>query len=141
MNEPSPMNERGPINRREARRERRAERLAGRSTGGAWVIGLILIVLGGLFLLRNTGAFEIPLNNWWTVFILVPAIGAFDTALRTYRNAGNQLTAAVGSSLLLGLVLTGVTAAFIFGFNWSYFGPLLIIVAGIGILFNYTRRS
>ena len=51
-----------------------------------------MILLGVAFLLRTTGTFDFPLNNWWALFILIPAIGAFDTALRIYRNSNNQLT-------------------------------------------------
>ena len=139
MDDQSPGNEPQPefLDRREARRQDRAERLADPSRGGAWVAGLIMILLGGIFLLRNTGTFDIPLKNWWALFILLPAIGSLDTARRLYRSAGNQLTAPARGSLLVGLVLTFVTAAFIFELNWSYFGPILIILAGIGILFTY----
>lgn len=103
-------------------------------------MGIILILLGAVFLMRNTGIYNLPLNNWWALFILIPAIGAFDTALQTYRNAGNQLTAAAGGSLLVGLVLTFVTIMFLFDLSWTFFGPILIILVGIGILFNATRR-
>ena len=126
-----------PIDRREARRQRRADRLADPSRPGSWVVGLILIALGGLFLLRNTGTFDIPLKNWWALFILIPAIGSLDTARRMYRAAGDQLTAPARSSLLVGLVLLFVTAVFLFDLNWSLFGPILIILAGIAILFTY----
>lgn len=136
MNEQSPQPE--PINSREARRQRRAERLADPSRGGGWVAGLILIILGGLFLLRNTGMFEIPLKNWWSLFILLPAIGSLDTARRFYRSAGNRLTPPASGSLLVSLVLTLVTAVFLFELNWSYFGPILIILTGLGILVTYT---
>ena len=139
MDDQSPVNEPQlePMDRREARRQRRLERLADPSRGGAWVAGLIMIILGGIFLLRNTGTFDIPLKNWWALFILIPAIGSLETARRLYRSAGNQLTAPARGSLLVGVVLTFVTAMFIFELNWSYFGPILIILAGIGILFTY----
>jgi hypothetical protein len=142
MNDQSPINETQPelsepLDRREARRQRRAERLADPSRGGGWAVGLILIVLGGIFLLRNTGTFDIPLKNWWALFILLPAIGSLDTARRIYRSAGNQLTLPARGSLLVGLVLTFVSAAFIFELNWSFFGPILIILTGIGILVTY----
>lgn len=140
MNDQPPINETPaePMDRREARRERRAERLADPSRPGAWVAGLVLILLGTMFLLRNTGIFDFPLNNWWALFILIPAIGAFSTALRTFRSAGNQLTPPATSSFLVGLVLTLVTTIFLFGLNWSLFGPILIILTGIGILITYT---
>jgi hypothetical protein len=103
--------------------------------------GLILIVLGGMFLMRNTGTFDIPLQNWWALFILIPAVGALDTGLRMYRSAGNVLTAPARGSLLVGLVLTFVTVSFLFGLDWSYFGPILIILVGVGILFTYFSGS
>lgn len=136
MNDQSPINEPEPSDRRETRRQRREERLADPSRGGAWVAGVILIVLGTMFLMRNTGTFYIPLKNWWALFILIPAIGAFDTALRMYRSADIQLNAQARSSLLVGLVLTFVTAMFLFEISWTFFGPILIILAGIAIIFN-----
>ena len=141
MNNQSPIDEPEPLDRRGARRQRRAERLADPSRGGAWTVGVILIVLGGMFLVNNTGTFNIPLRNWWALFILIPAIGAFDTALRTYRKAGNQLTAPARSSLLMGTVLTFVTIMFLFDISWTFFGPILIILVGIAILFNYSFKS
>jgi hypothetical protein len=98
---------------------------------------LILIVLGTVFLLRNTGTFDIPLKNWWALFILIPAIGAFDTALRTYHRLGNRLDRVARSSLLVGLVLTFVTAIFLFDIGWTFFGPILIILVGIALILNY----
>ena len=93
-------------------------------------------MLGGLFLLQNSGALRIPLTSWWALFILIPALGAFERAWGVYRSAGNQITNQVSGSILLGIVLTLVTAAFLFNFGWTYFGPALIILAGLGILLN-----
>jgi len=39
-------------------------------------------------------------------------------------------------ALLLSLVLTLVTAVFLFDLNWVFFGPALIILTGIGIVVN-----
>ncbi|NTU54627.1 MAG: hypothetical protein HGA79_00075 [Anaerolineales bacterium] len=124
-----------PLDRREARHQRRAERLADPSRGSSWIAGIILVVLGGIFLLQNMGSYRFPLQNWWALFILIPAVGAFDTAFRTYRREGT-FTAPARGSLLVGIVLTLVTAAFVFNISWTYFGPALIILAGLGILFN-----
>ena len=134
MNEQLPTNE--PFDRQAARKQRREARRATLSTpsrGSTWVIGLIMILLGVAFLLRTTGTFDVPLNNWWALFILIPAVGAFDTALRIYHNSNNQLTAPGGGSLIVGLVLTFVTASFLFNLNWDIFGPIILILAGIGI--------
>ena len=76
MNEQTSTHESEPLDRREARRQRREEGLADPSRAGSWLTGVILIILGGMFLMRNMGTFDIPLKNWWALFILIPAIGA-----------------------------------------------------------------
>ena len=126
-----------PFDRQEARRQRREARRAALGTpsrSSTWVTGLIMILLGVAFILRTTRIFNFPFDNWWALFILIPAIGAFDTAIRLYQHADNQLTSQAMGSLLVGLVLTFVTASFLFNLNWSLFGPILLILAGIGTL-------
>lgn len=135
MNDQNPTNEPEPFDRREARRQRRVERLGDPSRRNNWAAGMILILLGGMFLMQNMGS-NIPVKNWWALFILIPAIGAIDTGIRMYRHAGNQLTAQAGSSLLVGGVLTLVTLGFLFNISWTFFGPVLIILTGIAILAN-----
>jgi len=135
MNDQLPTNE--PFPRHEARRQRRESHrtaLGTPSRGSTWVVGLTMILLGVAFLLRTSSNFNFPLNNWWALFILIPTVSAFDTAIRIYRNADNQLTAPALGSLLVGLVLTFVTTSFLFNLNWSIFGPVILILAGIGIL-------
>jgi hypothetical protein len=125
-----------PLDRDEARRQRRAARHA--ATGGlGWVAGLIMIVLGGVFLLYNMGALSITLHNWWALFILIPALGSFDTAWRAYRAGGNRLTATARGAILAGVILTAITLAFLLELDWTYFGPILLILAGVGVLINF----
>jgi drug/metabolite transporter (DMT)-like permease len=140
MNEQSQTPESEPLSRREARRQRREQRLADPSRGDAWIIGIILIVLGGLFLMRTMGA-DVPLTNWWALFILIPAFGALSAAWRMYRQADHRLTTAARSSLLVGLALSFITFMFLFEISWTYVGPILIIVVGIAIILNYVIGS
>ena len=134
MNDQTPIHELEPL-------DRRAERLVDPSRGSAWVVGVILIILGGMVLVNNTGMFNIPLRNWWALFILIPAVGAFDRALQISRIAGNRLTAPARGSLLVGTVLTFITIMFLFDISWTFCGPILIILIGIAILLNYTLGS
>ena len=53
--------------RRAARRQRRMER-----RGGSWLGGLLLIGLGILLLIQNTGT--ISFGRWWSLLILIPAL-------------------------------------------------------------------
>ncbi len=122
------------------REERRAERAEWQSTatrqGGsnAWLVGLILIGIGVIFLAQNF----IPgfyLNNWWALFILIPAFSAFVSAYHNYRNAG-RLTASGRGSLTGGLILTFIAAIFLFDLSWGKLWPVFIIIGGLAILFN-----
>jgi len=114
------------------RAQRRAERRAARG-GGAWIGGVILIGLGVIFLLQNAGM--LALQNWWALFILIPAVGSFGAAYTEYRTSGRFNTRARGS-LVAGLVFTAVAAVFLFNLNFSLLLPAILIVAGVGILFN-----
>lgn len=121
--------------RREARRQRRSDSFS----AGTWIAGALLILLGVMFLLNNTGDFKIPFTNWWALFILIPAVSAFGNALRAYRRNGGW-TAAASGSLMAGIILILITAGFLVENNWTYFGPGLIIFAGLGILLNSLFR-
>ena len=114
------------------RAQRRAERRAARE-GGAWIGGVILIGLGVIFLLQNTGA--LYLQNWWALFILLPALGSFGASFTEYRVSG-RFNAKARGSLVAGLVFTAIASVFLFNLNFSLLLPAILIVAGVGILFN-----
>lgn len=132
-----------PYDRREARRQRRAERRDARGFPGSstWVVGLILIVLGGAFLMQNLGKFYFPFTNWWALFILLPALGSLDRAYRAYKNAGDQMTAFARNAGFVGVILLIVAGLFLFNLNWTYYGPMLLILVGLGVLINSVLPS
>jgi hypothetical protein len=124
-----------PLSRHEERQMRRTARREGRyQSGGAWVGGAILIALGVIFLLQNFGG--LYLQNWWALFILIPAVGAFGNAWRAYQSADGHLNVQARGSLIGGLVLSMITAIFLFNLNWGLLGPVILILAGIGVLLN-----
>lgn len=126
-----------PLNRREMRQQRRELRRESRGVGGlGWLAGLLLVVLGLAFLMQNMGYFSFPTNNWWALFIFIPALGAFERVMANYRANGNRFGRSVGAPLVGGVVLTLVALNFLFGFDWIVVGPVLIILAGVGILLN-----
>jgi hypothetical protein len=124
---------------RAQRREWREERRANRRGNGAWIGGAVLIALGLIFLLQNTGLFV--LHNWWAIFILIPAIGCFGATYTMYRNSANRLTYPARGSLIAGVVFTLIAAAFLFDVNFGLFWPVLLILAGIGLLLNFVLPS
>jgi hypothetical protein len=124
-----------PLSRHEERQMRREARRETRyRSGGAWIGGVVLIGLGIIFLLQNFGTFY--LQNWWALFILIPAVGAFGNTWRAYQDAGGQMNAQARGSLIGGLVLSMVAAIFLFNLSWGLLGPAILVLAGIGILIN-----
>ena len=100
---------------------------------GSWIWGITLIVLGGLFLLQNLGPFR--LVNWWAVFILIPALGAFATAWQRYREHG-RLTSGSRNALFGGVIFTTVALMFLFNLDLGKFWPIFVIAGGLAILVN-----
>lgn len=98
-----------------------------------WVLGLILIALGVIFLLQNLRG--LVFDNWWALFILIPAVASLARAWQVYRAAG-RWTSAARSALVGGLLLAAVAAIFLFGLNWGIAWPVFLIIAGIGALAN-----
>jgi hypothetical protein len=95
-------------------------------------------LLGIFLVLQNLTSFE--LQNWWALFILIPALGSFGNAWRVYQNDG-RLSGSARASLTSGIILTMVTAIFLFNLSWTIFGPVLLILAGVGLLLNIALRG
>lgn len=93
----------------------------------AWVVGIILIIIGVAFLFQNISG--LWLGNWWALFILIPAIGSLATAWRIYETHGH-MTAAARGPLVGGIVLLMVTAIFLFNLDWGRVWPVFLIIAG-----------
>ena len=113
-----------PRDWREERREERWQRRQDRwSSGGPWIGGVILIVLGVIFLAQNLGA-PLP-EHWWAVFILIPAFASFSSAWSIYQRNNQQMTAGVRGGILGGCILVALAAAL-----W----PVILILLGIAAL-------
>ncbi len=102
--------------------------------GGGWILGIILIIVGGLFFLQTMNIYI--LNNWWALFILIPALGSFAAAWRVFRTDQGRFTRRARGSLIVGVGLTLVAVVFLLGLNWAIFGPILLVLAGVSLIVN-----
>jgi hypothetical protein len=89
--------------------------------------GILLIVLGAIFLLRQFTSFDF--RNWWAIFILIPAFGSFSSAWMIYRHSG-RFNEGVRSSIGGGLIVLTVALIFFFDLDWSTWWPLMLLVPG-----------
>jgi len=104
---------------------------AQRRHGPHWGAGIALIVIGLIFLLSNVTGFR--LDNWWALFILIPAVGSFSEAWRNYQRH-NRFTRASRSSLLWGVIISLVAFTFLFDLDWGLIWPIFLIIGGLGAL-------
>ena len=100
----------------------------------SWLFGVILILVGIVFLLQNMTGFY--LNNWWALFILIPAFGSLSRGWQEVQEAGGKVTSHARSNFIGGVVLTTVAAILLFNLDWAIFGPFLLIAAGAAMLLS-----
>lgn len=88
-------------------------------------LGILFLMLGGFFLLKETNLVNVIFfAGWWTLFLILPAI--FHIAKHGLQS-GNLIILTIGVFFLLdeqGINLSG------------YLLPILFVVLGIGLLFR-----
>lgn len=102
------------------------------------IFGLILIVLGGYFLLQTLGILPHLNFNWWAIFILFPAFAIGSGAWRRYQANGERADREVRTkAVIAGLIgFLALSLMFDININFGNLWPLFLILAGIAILFG-----
>ncbi|MGB1250778.1 MAG: LiaF transmembrane domain-containing protein [Candidatus Promineifilaceae bacterium] len=99
----------------------------------SWVGGVILIVVGIVFLFVNYTEFHI--DNWWALFILIPVAASWSEAFRAMQRDGG-VSQEVTNKLTGSLFPLFVACIFLFSWDWGQVWPGFIILAGISALFG-----
>jgi hypothetical protein len=107
---------------------------------GGWIAAAVLIVVGVVFLIKNLGWSDWSFDNWWALFILIPAVGSFGNAWSSYVSAGRRLNAATGRSVMFGLLFVAITVIFLFD-AWDKAWPVILIIIGLGMVFGWRRAQ
>lgn len=117
----------------ENRRQRREQRRELRG-GAGWLGGIAILLVGLILLAQNMNLFV--LQNWWALFILLPALGSFATAWRIIQSNEGHLTKYARGAIISGVMFTLAAGMFLFNLNWTLMGPVLLVLAGLGLLGN-----
>lgn len=101
-------------------------------SGSAW-FGLALIIIGIIFFAQQLGDFQF--NNWWAVFILIPAFSAFGSSFRMWQKSG-KFHFGVWSTFYGGLFPLMVALMFFFDLDWGKYWPVFVILPGFGTMIS-----
>jgi hypothetical protein len=102
--------------------------------GAGWVGGVVLIVLGAVFLLHNITGVEL-FDNWWALFLFIPAAVLGARAHGSYRQKGYLDRAALGA-LSGALFPAAIGVFFLLGLDFGLLWPVMLILAGVAVLVN-----
>ncbi len=94
--------------------------------------GIVLVVLGIVFFLQQTG--NLTENfNWWALFILIPAVSSLTGMYYAIRNSGtfNQTARSAAGTAVVFFTLSFM---FLFNLDWAIYWPLMVLAVGFSIL-------
>jgi hypothetical protein len=114
--------------------EKRSDRLG---WPAEWIGGVTLILLGGIFLLQNNDL--IDFDNWWALFVMIPAVILFGTTWSRYRADG--WGPAVIGPLVGALAITAAAVLLLFDLDWRRLWPVFLIIAGIAWAIRVLTRG
>jgi hypothetical protein len=96
------------------------------------IAAIVLILIGGIFLMRNFDVVDIG-RNWWALFMLIPIGYSLASAWRHRENAGKFPPQARGA-LITAATITIVMVIFLFNLNWGAMWPVFLITGGLWMI-------
>ena len=106
--------------------------------GGSLWVGIAFVLFGVIMILQTAGL--VRLNNWWALFILIPALASFGKAWHRARVNGGRFTRSVLSAISGGLFISAVAILFLFNLDWGRYWPVFIVLAGLSTLLGAFAR-
>lgn len=113
-------------------KERTCLEMKNRFSNTVWGLLLILVGIGYAGNTLNFWNFSIFFEGWWTLFIIIPCLVDL---IQHKPNGGNIFGLCIGVALFL-------RARDIIQFTllWKLFLPILLILIGVSLLFNNSKR-
>ena len=96
-----------------------------------------LILVGGVFLLRNLDLLPMD-SNWWALLLLVPLFFLGTRMMELRAKHGGSFPPAARGPLTGFLSVALVMVIFLLDLDWGDVWPLFIILVGVSFLFGGT---
>jgi len=109
-----------------------------RRIGASVWVGIAFVLFGIIMILQTAGL--VRLNNWWALFILIPALASFGKAWHQARTNGGRFTRSVSGPISGGLFISTVALLFLFSLDWGRYWPVFIVLAGLTTLLGAFAR-
>lgn len=105
----------------------------------SWTVGIMVVVIGVIFLLRNLGVdlFFLDFDNWWALVVLAASLFPLTNALARWRREG--FTHAVAGGILSAVIVATVGLLFLLELPFFTWWPLFVIYGGIFMLVTNRR--
>jgi uncharacterized membrane protein len=97
----------------------------------SWIMAVVLIIVGLGLLASNFTGFSF--NNWWALFLFVPAFMMLSKVWADYKDNG-RLTSKSTGPLITGLAMLVMIVVFLFNLSFGALWPLAFIFGGIAVL-------
>lgn len=115
------------------------EQVAGKQTAVSRWGGFSLMFLGGAVLVLSL--LKVSLDNWWALFILLPALVLFGSGWVIPRGENGRFSLISRIFFGTGLVVLVVAGMFLVNLNWEVWWPLMIMAPGVALLIASGRQS
>jgi hypothetical protein len=115
------------------------EGIEGEQVGFSRWGGVSLMVLGGILFVMNV--LSVSLENWWALFILLPALILFNLGWRVRRAENGRFPFLARFNFAVGLIIFVVAVMFLINLNWLLWWPLMLIVPGFALIIASGKGS
>jgi len=109
-------------------------------------VGLSAILLGLRFMGIDLGIIEnilfFNVQNWWGIYILIPALGGIVTALLLLFGGHSVVLVLINLALAAVITLAGMVA--LLGLDWELMNmaaPLILILVGLGLIIGFGGKK
>jgi len=113
--------------------ETQVSSVARKQTGPYRWGGVSLFLLGILLLGLNVMKYRV--ENWWAVFIVLPALGLFGVGRRLAQGGNGRSPFAARLFYAAAFVVLVVALMFLTSLSWAVWWPLMLIAPGLALLY------